>query len=112
MDVFPEQTIQFRLGEGCEKGVPYGVEKALYKFTSGEGSKLLINGPKYGLSEADMKKFGLSSDSVIEFYVELLSHENVSALSFASQFLQPVLCFSPKSSGNLMAWRDSRYRDS
>jgi len=75
VDVFPERTIKFRLGEGCENGVPYGVEKALYKFRSGEGSKLLVKGPKY-LTDVDMKKFGLASDSVVEFYVELLSHEN------------------------------------
>lgn len=78
--VFPQQTLTFRLGEGCDHGVPYGVEKALYKFRRGEGSKLLIKGSKYNLpaDHVEMQKLGLNPNDVVEFYVELVANENVS----------------------------------
>lgn len=75
--VYPETTKKFRLGEGCEHEIPYGVEKALYKFRSGEGSILIIRGQKYGSPAVDYEAHGISPDSPLEFYVEVLSHENV-----------------------------------
>ncbi|OXA53081.1 Peptidyl-prolyl cis-trans isomerase FKBP4 [Folsomia candida] len=74
--VYPETTKKFRLGEGCEHEIPYGVEKALYKFRSGEGSILIIRGQKYGSPAVDYEAHGISPDSPLEFYVEVLSHEN------------------------------------
>jgi hypothetical protein len=75
--VYPERTEKFRLGEGCDINIPHGVEKALYKFRSGEGSILYLKGLKYGIPVADYDKFGVPHDAALQFTVELLSHENV-----------------------------------
>lgn len=82
VEIYPNRKEKFRLGDGCDHGIPRGVEKALYKFRSGEGSMLVIQGQNYGISAEDYVKYNIPADGLLEFYVELLSHANVSFCDF------------------------------
>lgn len=73
---FDERQLTFILGEGSEANIPYGVEKALFKFSEGEKS-LLTLGPKYAFGSVGSKEYKIPPDATIKYVVELHSFERV-----------------------------------
>lgn len=73
---FDDRTVTFVLGEGCEANIPYGVEKALFKFSEGEKSHLSL-GPKYAFGSTGSKEFNIPADATVYYTVELLGFERV-----------------------------------
>lgn len=74
--VYPEKTIAFRLGQGFEHGIPYGVEKALYKFRADEESVLVIKGLKY-LPKDLVQAHNIKAEDEVHFHVVMKAFENV-----------------------------------
>lgn len=74
--VFDERTVTFVLGEGSEANIPYGVEKALFKFCENEKS-LLTLGPKYAFGSAGSTTFNIPPDATVQYIVELQSFDRV-----------------------------------
>jgi hypothetical protein len=91
--VCPYTVKKFRLGEGSVNGVPYGVEKALYKFNEGETSHLKIS-RKYGLSQEVYELNNLAHDAVFSFTVKLISFENVGFCGIVEFFLLALINIS------------------
>ncbi|CAL8081742.1 unnamed protein product [Orchesella dallaii] len=71
---FDERTVSFVLGEGGEHNIPYGVEKALFKFSEGEISRLTL-GPKYAFGSKGSAEFNIPPDSTVQYIVELKTFE-------------------------------------
>jgi len=71
---FDERTVTFVLGEGGEHNIPYGIEKALFKFSQGEKSRLTL-GPKYAFGSKGSTEFNIPPDATVQYIVELISFE-------------------------------------
>lgn len=70
--LFEERDVVFNLGEGSSKAhnVPYGIEKALYKFTENEKSRLTLQ-PKYAFGVQGNAELGIPPNAVVSYIVEL-----------------------------------------
>jgi len=72
---FEEKDIEFILGEGSEKGICMGIEKALYTMKKREKVQLKIQS-KYGFGEMGNEKLGIPANAEIVYEVYLTSFEN------------------------------------
>ncbi|KAK9500153.1 hypothetical protein O3M35_001467 [Rhynocoris fuscipes] len=72
--VFDERDVTFCLGEGAEKDIPPGIEKALESFVKGEKSILELK-PKYGFGDKGQEKFGIPPGASLVYTVTLKKFE-------------------------------------
>ncbi|KAK9500139.1 hypothetical protein O3M35_001456 [Rhynocoris fuscipes] len=72
--VFDERDVTFCLGEGAEKDIPPGIEKALESFVKGEKSILELK-PKYGFGDKGHEKFGIPPGASLVYTVTLKKFE-------------------------------------
>lgn len=71
-----ERTIDFTLGEGGEKNIPEGIEKALENFTKKEKSVITLQS-KYAFGATGSSDLGVPANAEVEYTVELLEFEKV-----------------------------------
>lgn len=73
---FDDRTVEFTLGEGEEKNIPTGVEKAVEKFTKLEKSIINLE-QKYGFGSTGNAALGVPANTKIQYTIQLLDFEKV-----------------------------------
>ncbi|XP_065070807.1 peptidyl-prolyl cis-trans isomerase FKBP4-like [Rhopilema esculentum] len=72
---FEERDVEFVLGEGEEKGICLGIEKALYKMKKREKVHLRIQA-NYGFGEKGSEEYNIPGNAEISYEVYLTAFEN------------------------------------
>ncbi|XP_043356209.1 peptidyl-prolyl cis-trans isomerase FKBP5 isoform X5 [Dermochelys coriacea] len=95
--IFDCRDVTFVVGEGEDRDIPIGIDKALEKMQREEYCILYL-GPRYGFGEAGKPKFGIEANAELVYEVTLKSFEK------EGKYMQAVIQY-----GKIVSWLEMEY---